>query len=184
MVKINLPGQNVPIMLDDGQINPVWYQALRAIETVTTPAAPSGANTLRGNPTGSPAAETDVTLGPGLSFAGGALRADGKSDVTRTINTQVGTSYTLQLTDAGNIIDFNSASAVTVTVPTNASIAFPVGAQIDLMQAGAGKVTLSPAGGVNIQSVAGNKSLASQYAAATLVKVATDVWRLFGNLAP
>jgi len=184
MAKVNLPGQNIPISMPDGQINPVWYSALKGIEQATTPPALNGAGTLRGNPTGAPANEVDIPLGANLQFVAGALAVFGLSAITRTINSQVGTTYTLALSDAGNIIDFNNASPVTVTIPLNATVAFPSGTQIDVMQAGAGKVTFSAAGGVTIQSAGGNKSLGGQYAAASLVKIATDVWRLFGNLIP
>jgi hypothetical protein len=184
MAKINLPGQNVPISLPDGQINPVWYSALKGIEQATTPPGNVGAGTLRGNPTGAPAAEGDIPLGANLQFAAGALAVFGLSAITRTVNFQTGTTYTFALTDAGNICDFANASPVTVTVPLNATIAFPVGTQIDVMQGGAGKVTFSPAGGVTILSTGSNKSLGGQYAAASFVKVGTDTWRLFGNLIP
>lgn len=69
-----------------------------------------------------------------------------------------------------------------MTVPTNASVAFPVGSQIDCSQVGAGKVTFAPAGGVTINSQAGNLSIAARYVGVSLVKTATDTWLLLGNL--
>jgi hypothetical protein len=105
-----------------------------------------------------------------------------KSNVTRTINAQSGTTYTFVLGDAGNICEFTNASAVTVTVPPNSSVAFPVGTQIDVMAGGAGKVTFAQGSGVTIKSVSSFKSLAAQEAGATFVKMATDTWRLVGSL--
>lgn len=105
-----------------------------------------------------------------------------KSNVTRTINAQSGTSYTFVLTDAGNICEFTNAAAVTVTVPPNSSVAFPVGTQIDVMAGGAGKVTFAQGAGVTIKSASSFKSLSAQEAAGTLVKMATDIWRLSGSL--
>jgi hypothetical protein len=106
---------------------------------------------------------------------------DTKSDVLRAINEQTGTSYTFALTDSGKYCRFTNSSAVSVTVPINASVAFQVGTQIDVIQGGAGKVTLSGSG-VTINSLNGNKSLLNRYAGATLIKRATDEWDLVGSL--
>lgn len=105
----------------------------------------------------------------------------------RTINAQTGTTYTFALADGsaagGNpLVTASNASAQTYTVPTNASVAFPVGTQIDLMQQGAGKVTLAGAGGVTINSKGANLSISAQYVGVSLIKTATDVWTLFGDL--
>lgn len=105
-----------------------------------------------------------------------------KSDTTRTINPQTGTTYTFVLTDSGKICEFSNASAVTVTVPPNSSVAFPVGTQIEVTQTGAGKVTLAQGSGVTITSLASYKAIAGQYASATLYKRATDTWQLSGSL--
>jgi len=105
-----------------------------------------------------------------------------KSDITRTINPQTGTTYTFVLTDNGKICEFANSSPVTVTVPPNSSVALPVGAQIEVTQTGAGKVTLAQGSGVTITSLASYKSIAGQYASATLYKRATDTWQLSGNL--
>lgn len=101
---------------------------------------------------------------------------------TTTINNQTGTTYTFVLADEASLVTFGSASATTVTVPTNASVAFPVGTQIDLIQAGTGKVTLTPAGGVTINSQSSYTSIAAQNVGVTLIKTATDTWYLVGSL--
>jgi hypothetical protein len=105
-----------------------------------------------------------------------------KSNVTRTINAQSGTSYIFVLTDAGNLCEFTNGSAVSVTIPPNSSVAFPVGTQIDLMAGGAGKVTFAAGVGVTLKSFNSWKSLAGQEAAGTLVQMAANVWRLAGSL--
>jgi DNA-binding IclR family transcriptional regulator len=104
------------------------------------------------------------------------------SKILRTINPQTGTSYTFATTDSGSLVTFSNASAITVTVPPNSSVALSVGAQIDVAQTGAGKVTLAQGSGVTINSLAGNKSLSAQYAAGTLVKTDTNTWLLTGSL--
>jgi hypothetical protein len=101
--------------------------------------------------------------------------------LTSAINAQTGTSYTLVLTDASKLITLSNASAIAVTIPTNASVAFPIGTQIDLCQIGAGKVTFSGSG-VTIDSQGSNKSIAAQWVGISLIKTATDEWLLIGNL--
>jgi len=86
-----------------------------------------------------------------------------KSNVTKTIQSHLGTTYTFDLNDAGCLCMFNNALAITVTVPPNSSVAFPIGTQIEVAQTGAGKVTFAQGAGVTIFSVAGNKALSAQY---------------------
>jgi hypothetical protein len=107
---------------------------------------------------------------------------DAKSNVVRTIDAQIGTTYTFALADAGNLCEFTNAAAITVTIPLNATVAFPIGTQIDVVQGGAGKVTFAGAGGVTLKSVGSLKSLSTQEAGGTLIKMATDTWRLVGSL--
>ena len=98
-------------------------------------------------------------------------------------NAQTGVSYTLALGDQTDIVELNNASAITLTVPTDASVAFPVGTQINLLQTGAGQVTVVGASGVTVNSEGAKLKLKAQWAAATLVKRATNSWVLFGNTA-
>ena len=96
-------------------------------------------------------------------------------------NAQTGTSYTLVLTDAAKLITLTNAAAITLTVPTNASVAFPIGTQILLYQGGAGQVTISSS--ATIRSQGSKLKTYAQYAVAGLVKVATEEWVAFGNLS-
>ena len=98
-------------------------------------------------------------------------------------NEQTGTTYTLALTDGGKVVEMNNASANTLTVPPNSSVAFPVGTQILVVQVGAGQTTLTPDTGVTINSKDGNLKLSAQWSAATLIKRATDVWMAIGDLS-
>ena len=97
-------------------------------------------------------------------------------------NAQVGTAYTLALTDDGKVVEMNNASANTLTVPANSRVAFPVGAQILVLQTGAGQTTVAAGAGVTINSKDGNLKLSAQWCAATLIKRATDSWVLAGDL--
>jgi hypothetical protein len=76
----------------------------------------------------------------------------------------------------------NNASANTLTVPANSSAAFPIGAQVTVIQKGAGQTTVTGAGGVTLNSISGEKKIEFRYGATTCVKEATDTWYLFGGL--
>lgn len=91
------------------------------------------------------------------------------------VNAQTGTSYTLVLTDAGKQVTMNNASASTLTIPPNASVAFDVGVRIVVIQLGAGSVTLTAGAGVTISSLSTSLAM-SQYQTAELVKQATNTW--------
>lgn len=100
----------------------------------------------------------------------------------QTINAQTGTTYSLVIGDAEKLVTLSNASAITLTVPTNASVAYPVGVHIDLAQIGAGQVTVAAAGGVTVNSTPTLKARA-QYSGMSLIKTATDSWLLVGDLA-
>ena len=99
-----------------------------------------------------------------------------------TLNAQTGTTYTLVLADAHKLVTLSNGSAITLTVPTNASVAFEIGDQVNLLQLGAGQVTVGGAG-VTLRSQGSKLKLNGQYSTATLVKIATDEWVLLGNTA-
>ena len=77
----------------------------------------------------------------------------------------------------------NSSSGVTITVPTNASVTFPIGTRRWVRRAGSANVSIVGAGGVTINWPGGSFILTTQYAMAELVKVGTDTWDglLLGN---
>ena len=91
------------------------------------------------------------------------------------------TNYTLVLTDAGKLIDFNSASNLTLTIPANSSVAFPIGTQIVIARYGTGTVTVAITTDT-LRSASSYTKIATQYGAATLVKRTSTEWYLFGDL--
>jgi len=99
-----------------------------------------------------------------------------------TLNSQTGTTYTLVSADRGKLVSLANASPITLTIPTNATTAFPTGTRIDIIQTGAGQVTVGGAG-VTINSKDSNKKLSEQGSAASLIKFATDTWWLVGDLS-
>jgi hypothetical protein len=105
--------------------------------------------------------------------------------------TRPGASYTLLLTDAGKVIEMDiTNTANTLTVPLGSGggpgeVLFPLGTVIHVIQRGSGQTTISPvSGGVTLNSSGGWLKLAAQYSAATLLKVNTNEWYVFGQLAP
>lgn len=110
-------------------------------------------------------------------------------DTTLAISAQTGTTYTFALADQPNIlVTASNASAQTYSIPTNASVAFPIGAQINIIQIGAGQVTINAvtSGTTTVLSTgatAAAPKLRAQYSAATCIKVGTDTWYVIGDIA-
>jgi hypothetical protein len=104
-------------------------------------------------------------------------------------NAQTGTTYTFVLADADNkLVTASNASAQTYSIPTNATTAFPVGTQINLIQIGAGQVTVQAATSgtttvVSTGATAAAPKCRAQYSALTLVKRDTDSWYVIGDIA-
>ena len=92
-------------------------------------------------------------------------------------------SYTLVLTDADKLVEMNVGSANNLTIPLNSSVAFATGTQILLAQYGAGQTTIVATSGVTVRSNGAKLKLNVQYSGATLIKIATDEWYLFGDIA-
>lgn len=91
--------------------------------------------------------------------------------------------YTLALADAGTVVEGTKATAMTVTIPPDGQVAFPVGTIIEIHQSGAGQITISPGVGVTLNSPVGLRKLANRYSSATLRKRAANEWVLHGDLA-
>lgn len=97
------------------------------------------------------------------------------------VNLQTATPYTLVLADAGKIVEMNLAGANTLTIPTNATVAFPIGTLIQVDQVGAGTTTIAGAGGVTLRP-SGTLTLRAQWSSASLRKRGTDEWVVSGDL--
>jgi hypothetical protein len=104
-------------------------------------------------------------------------------------NAQTGTTYTFVLADADNkLVTASNASGQTYSIPTNATTAFPIGTQINLIQIGAGQVTVQAATSgtttvVSTGATAAAPKCRAQYSALTLVKRDTDSWYVIGDIA-
>jgi hypothetical protein len=105
-----------------------------------------------------------------------------KTDKLLVANRQTA-SYTLVLSDADKLVEMNVGSANNLTVPLNSSVAFSTGTQILLAQYGAGQTTIVATSGVTIRSNGAKLKLNAQYSGATLIKIDTNEWYLFGDIA-
>jgi hypothetical protein len=104
-------------------------------------------------------------------------------------NAQTGTTYTFVLADADNkLVTASNASAQTYSIPTNATTAFPIGTQLNIIQIGAGQVTVSAATPgtttvVSTGATSASPKCRAQFSAITLVKRDTDSWYAIGDIA-
>jgi hypothetical protein len=118
------------------------------------------------------------TVGNGFDSAVGQL----------TLNAQTAT-YTVVLTDNRNkLVTMSVAGANDFTIPTNASVAFPIGSVINVIQIGAGQTTIKAVtpGTTTISSTGASAvapKLRAQFSAASCIKVATDTWYVIGDIA-
>jgi hypothetical protein len=90
------------------------------------------------------------------------------------------------LADKDDLVTASNASAQTYTIPLNSSVAFPTGSLINLIQIGAGQVTVVGAGGVTVASTgttAAQPKTRAQYSSLTCIKAATDTWYVVGDIA-
>ena len=122
------------------------------------------------------------TITAGTTTGHAADHVDIHRLLNSTINSQAGTTYTLVAADLGKVVQTTSASAVTVTVPPNSSVAFAVGTVVEVARMGTGSVTIAQGAGVTIRTPL-TLALRAQYSTATLRKIAADEWIIAGDLA-
>jgi hypothetical protein len=158
--------------------------------------------------TGATGTVTSITAGTGLS--GGTITSTGTIAIDSTVATLTGTqtftnktltdakinlgfdaetaSYTAVLANNSQVVTMDNGSANTFSIPTNASVAFPIGTQINVLQIGAGQTTIQAvtSGTTTIQSTGGTAAqpkLRARYSAATCLKAGTDLWYVFGDIS-
>ncbi len=176
------------------------YTTLNFDDTVFGASASGGVLTIDFDPAQISVTDlADMPAAPGASEDGMALIWDNDADAfvfgeaggggesppaSLTENEQTGTSYTLVLTDGdGKIVSFTNASAVTLTLPTNAAVEIPVGRTITLWQKGDGQVSVEGDTGVTLSNPSGaSDKLRAKDSWATVIKTGTDEWSLIGDL--
>jgi hypothetical protein len=139
---------------------------------------------------GTPAsgALTNCTALPATQLTAGSMQSGmtiPDPTLTFSINSQTGTTYTPVLADAGKIVTLNNGSAITLTIPPNSSVAYPVGSSLTFISIGAGLTTFAQGSGVTIASAGGTATapiITAQHNSATAIKIATDTWQVIGAL--
>jgi hypothetical protein len=92
-------------------------------------------------------------------------------------------SFTIATGDVAKILNCTLSTPLIVTIPTNASVAIPVGLSIEFIQAGTGPLVFIAAAGVTLTSLESRVTTSGQHAVAKLTKKATDTWVLSGEIA-
>ena len=127
--------------------------------------------------------DTTPQLGGNLDVNGNNITGNPAIDGRRAIITEADTSKTLALTDAGDFIVTTSGSATEIIIPTNASVAFPKGTEIDFIQKGAGELNILGDAGVTLNGVSGGSTaITAQWGGATIKKIDTDEWVIVGKI--
>jgi hypothetical protein len=116
----------------------------------------------------------------GVVFTDGTQSKEGVP--SRTPIVQKTASYSLsQLTHRDSMIEVSSTSGTTITIPAEASVNYPIGTTIDILQTNTGQVTIAGAAGVTVNATPGLK-LRTRWSSATLMKRAADTWVVYGDL--
>jgi hypothetical protein len=100
------------------------------------------------------ATRQDFTAGQVLT----AAELDAVATAMIAINAQTGTTYTTVLADDGKLVTCDNGSPIALTIPPNSSVAYGIGTQINIMQLGAGQVTITAGAGVTLRSSGSNLS--------------------------
>ncbi len=155
------------LAVTDGKINGMAYSKLTGV-----PTASGSQNGILSS--------TDWTTFNGKASTSYVDAADAlKTDRIWTDNVQT-SSYTGALSDINKVVQMNSASPTVFTVPTNATVAYPVGTYLVVRRMGSGTVTISPFDGtVTItQPAGGGFTIGNQGLSVTLHKTGTNTWDL------
>jgi hypothetical protein len=116
----------------------------------------------------------------GVEFSDGVQTQAGVPSLT-TFSEKTA-NYTLDtLAHKDNVVEMNVSEAATFTVPTNATLAWPIGASMDIFATGSGEVTIAAVEGVTLNATPGLK-LRTQWSSATILKKSTDTWFVYGDL--
>ncbi len=175
---------SIPMLGPTGQLDPSMIPGGASGSGATGPTGPTGATGAVGidGATGA----TGSAGSPGSPGAPGSDGATGSTGPTGafsdpSINTQL-SSYVAVLSDDGNIVVMYVSTANTFTIPTNASVAFDIGATLTVIQYGTGQVTLTPALGVAVNTPS-SLTTRAQYSTVSVTQISTDVWNAAGDLS-
>ena len=125
--------------------------------------------------------QADNIKATGITFADGTTQTKAGVPSASTFIYKTA-SYTLDSSAlVDNIIEVSSSSATTITIPLDATINFPIGSSIDIIQTGTGTVSIDKISGVTLNATPGLK-LRTQWSSATILKRAANTWIAYGDL--
>lgn len=91
------------------------------------------------------------------------------------------TARTLALADAGAYLRHTNASASTITVPPQSSVAWAANTEVHVRRAAVGNLTLTPGSGVTLNAPSGGTLVMTNNMSVTLKRVAADTWDVIGQ---
>jgi hypothetical protein len=166
---------------------PVSTAQASAIATAKSEAIADATSQVNALLAGAPAAlntldELAAALGDDANFAATVTTSLGLKVDSLTPISQKTASYTLSsLTERDDLIEMGSASALTLTIPPASAVDYPIGTSIDILQTGAGQVTIAAGAGVTVNATPGLK-LRTTWSSCTLFKRAQNTWVVYGDL--
>jgi hypothetical protein len=132
-------------------------------------------------PLASPTFTGTVTVAAaGVAFTDGTQTKEGVPSRTPIISKVA--SYTLSAaSERDSLIEVDSTDPVTITIPTNSAVAYPIGTTLDILGINTGLITIAGDSGVTVNSTPGLK-LRTQWSSCTLFKRAENSWVVYGDL--
>lgn len=199
--KLTIPANAVTItdgMIEDLRDNPTYCgpidQYLNSIQTILTQAQALYDAFFSGNGISATAIKaiwaggaqtfTDEEKAQARANAGAASLTSGRITPSEANSAQTlyTASHTLALADAGRLLIENSASAIVVTIPTDASVAFPLGTEIEVCRWFTGAVSFAAESGVSLYAMNNAFSISGRFGSAVLKKVEVNGWLICGAL--
>jgi hypothetical protein len=128
--------------------------------------------------------DTTPQLGGNLDVNGNDITGNPAIDGRRAIIVETETNRTLSLEDAGDfIIATNVDEPTAIIIPTNASVAFTTGTEVDFIQKTAQELTIEAVEGVTLNGVdGGSTSITAQWGGATIKKIDENEWIIVGKI--
>lgn len=169
-------GTNVSVVYDDGA-GTLTISAGGGGSGMTNPMTTAG-DIITGGASGAAQRLAAGVNGQRLTMVSGAPAW--AYDLGATI-TESTTARVAALTDIGNYLRHTNASASTLTIPPQSSVAWPADAEIHVRRAAAGNLTLTPGSSVTLNAPSGGTLVLTDNMTVTLKRVAADVWDVIGQ---
>lgn len=124
-------------------------------------------------------AVTNTTTINGFNLQSNIILTNDHIDI---VSETITSSVTLNINNKNRILKVNSSSAITLTIPSNASVPFPINTEVAIIREGSGTVSIAPGSGVTLLSTDSKRKIKGQYSSAALLKTASNTWLLIGSI--